>query len=265
VLSPDPYAAEGAKLDSFNSAHSLGDSLILLYGRGFLVNGSAVDDGIGAYNVKTCAFVARASLPLDTLPGRHWTPVALAGWSAADPLKKIEYWRYGSNDQQEVVVHRLNASGALLNTYVLGNVPNDATTGYDVSSLDYNPNNGHFVGTIQPKTGYQDNERIDFARPAPGTPDGTISAVLRTPLPHPCAFDPLFSGTDKQGNSYFAQYSNSTYRVCPLSATGEMADIPFSVGFGSSYANWGMIVPGDSIYGLIQGNAFSLERRALSP
>ena len=267
-LTPYPFDVASANLSTFSGAHSLGDHLILIAGRGPFVSDATPPDGIAAYDLRTCMFLARTELEYNALQGRAWTPVPLSGWSASDPLQKLEYWRFISGS--ELSVDRFDAAGTHLNSYAFTGIPNLAG-GFGGFSLDYDAIHDRLVGVLNPNLNSQDYVRILFARPPSGTPDGTQIPVLASALPHPCAYSPAFSGVDSDGTTFFAQYdatNDSTapqYRVCPLSLTGEFAAPPFSVSIANSFGstNWGLIVPNDAIYTLNQ-SYFTITRQALT-
>jgi len=110
-LTPNPTSPDGGNLGSFESAHGLGDHLLVLSGKSPLV-GEVSSDLVAAYDVKTCAFVSRAEFSVQhVLQARLWTPVPLPGWSAADPLKNLEYWLLGDAEGQ-IIVERHDESVA---------------------------------------------------------------------------------------------------------------------------------------------------------
>ena|GEM_PF-2970056 len=258
-LTPSPMSPDGGNLDSFESAHGLGDHLLLLDGTSPLV-GEVRTDLIAAYDVKTCAFVARTAFTgSNVLQGRLWAPVSLTGWSATDPLKNLEYWQLGSNDTQ-LFVERRSAAGALLDTYPLDVLAN----AFSPVSLDYDQRYNRLFGVLAPHTGFPDAVRIAFTLPS-GAPGVTPLPVLSTPIPHPCADAPKFSGVDSAGNSIYAQYNGQgPLRVCDLSPTGELTDLPsnwglHSVAIDTGSEDWALLAPGAGLYALWSaGNGFSI-------
>lgn len=265
TLTPSPLDSTGAGLSGFNSAHGLGKTLLLVTGPAGPTD--SVISRVAAYNVKTCAFVAGADLSQDALHDHGWVPVPLAGWSASDPLKKLEYWQFGSQgEEQDLRLRRLDATGQVVNSYAFDTIPDPDQTGYLGYSIELDAANDRLVGVLSPKFGNRAYRRIVFARPGADVPDDTLLKVDSVPLPHPCAFAPTFGAVGDDGTSYFAQwdsYTYSTFRVCPLSDSGEFVDLPFSVSISSSRPNWGMLVPNDSAYGLYDFNNFALVRQSL--
>ncbi len=248
-LTPTPYVLTNGNINAFESAHGLGDHLLLLHGQSS--DSDPAVDVIAAYDVKTCAFIAKVTLPyqtLGTLGTGHWAPVPLAGWSAADPLTNIEYWEAQQGDGS-AGISRYSASGVLLNSYgIAADVIPDR--------LDYDPlNNRMFMSAQRNIQGeaYTDFDRFSFTLPASGAPNSTVIPFLRTPIPHPCANQPRFSGTDAAGNAVYAQYTQNVadeYRVCSLTPTGEMADLPATWQEDSGYTFYGLLVPGVAMYSL---------------
>jgi hypothetical protein len=258
-LTPDPMSPDGGNLDSFESAHGLGDHLLLLNGTSPLV-GEVRAGQVAAYDVKTCAFVARAAFSgSNVLQGRLWAPVPVTGWSPTDPLKNLEYWQLGSNDTQ-IFVERRSATGALLGTYPLDLPANT----FSLVSLDYDVRYNRLFGELSPNTGFPDAVRIAFTLPT-GAPGATPIPVLSTPIPHPCADAPKYSGVDSAGNSIYAQFNGQgPIRVCDLSPTGELTDLPanwslHSVEIDTGSEDWALLAPGGGLYALWStGNGFSI-------
>jgi hypothetical protein len=206
------------------------------------------------------------------LQGRAWVPVPLAGWTETAPLKAIEYWRLDdrSEGDGETTLSRLDAEGVVVNTYALSNVTSPEGRYYP-ALLEYDPANRRLFGVLNASFGTQDSVRIVFNVPPSGTPDSTLVPTIRTQIPHPCAHAPELSGVDAAGNSFLAQVDFNgygTYRVCPLSTSGEFSSLPFSVAMDSGRNPYfGMIVPGDSVYGLqplLGIGAYQIERMALT-
>ena len=265
-LTPNPTSPDGGNLATFESAHGLGDHLLVLSGKSPLV-GEVSTDLVAAYDVKTCAFVARAAFTEQSvLQGRFWTPVPLPGWSAADPLKNLEYWLLGDTEGQ-ILVERHDASGAYLGTYPL-DVPLNA---FSPISLDYDARFNRLFGVLAPNSGIPDAVRIAFTLPS-GAPGVEPLPVLSTPIPHPCAFTPEFSGVDSAGNSLYAQSNGQgPLRVCDLTPTGELSDLPanwplHSVEIDTGSENWALLAPGSGLYSLwVHGdNEFSVLSYPLS-
>jgi hypothetical protein len=264
----DPHSVTGANIESFQSAHALGSSLILLKGIGPQVDPELpAPDVIAAYDIKTCAYLGRAVLAPGSLPDPQWTPVPLAGWTAAKPLEKLEYWAYSTSqgETSTLFVNQFDATGTLVSSYGFAdevNVLNGGLTGF---SLSYDSSNDGFVGVLAPKQGvfYQ---RVVFPRPKGGKANAIINPLL-TALPHPCAYAPELSGIGPDGTSYFGQVNfeegGTFYRVCALSPTGEFADLAFASRVDTNYRDLAVIVPGDAVYVLDASSAFTLYRRAL--
>ena len=244
TLTPSPMSADGLALDTFLSAHSLGNNLILILGAAPPVNEQPVT-AIGAYNVKTCAFVSGGTIAPNVLNGKSWTPVPLAGWSAADPLKNVEYWQL-VNATASAGVERFDASGQLLNSYVFQGT-DEAYFYFD--GLTYDPKNDAFYGALLSTTA-GDQLRVAFKRPAANAPDDTLVQALVTPIPQPCAYNPPFIGVDASGNSVFGQRDTAQkLRGCVLSPTGELADLPFSWSAqDGTFPTSGVLVPNDALY-----------------
>ena len=246
TLTPSPTTVEGANINSFESAHGLGDHLLLLHGQSS--NADPAVDVIAAYDVKTCQLVAKVTLPFQTLETNgeaHWAPVPLAGWSAAEPLKNIEYWQMEQGDGQ-TGLRRFSASGAPLGSYLLD---------VDVSPnrLDYDPLHNRMFASVGRTTGdfTSDFDRLSFTLPVSDAPNNSAIPFLRSPMPHPCANQPRFSGTDAAGDSVYAQYDYSSgYRLCSLTPTGELADLPATWEESSGGTSFGLLVPGVAMYSL---------------
>jgi hypothetical protein len=200
--------------------------------------------------VKTCAFVSRAVVAESVLQGRLWTPVPLADWSAADPLKNLEYWQLGGITGG-IFVERRDATGALLGTYPLDVSADD----FAPVSLDYDARFNRLFAMFTPNTGLPDAVRIAFTLPS-GAPGASPLSVLSTPIPHPCAFTPKFSGVDSAGNSIYAQFNGQDpFRVCDLTPTGELSDLPsswalHSVDIDTGSEDWALLAPGIGLYSL---------------
>ncbi|HEX3854011.1 MAG TPA: hypothetical protein VHW01_23770, partial [Polyangiaceae bacterium] len=263
TLTPSPMSADGLGLDEFYSAHALGNNLILVQGDATPAEQSQVT-AIGAYDVKTCAFVAGGTIQPNML-GDTWTPVPLAGWTAADPLKNLEYWAL-INAGGTVGVQRFDATGQLLNTFA---VQGASQVYYYYNGLTYDPVHDAFYGGLLPAG--PDELRIAFKRPAAGATDDTVIQALVTPIPQPCANTPPFIGVDAAGNSIFSQRdTGQKLRGCALTPTGELADLPFdwSAQDGTS-PTWGVLVPEDALYmldvGVENSGVFSIDRYPLTP
>jgi hypothetical protein len=274
-LTPSPLDAEGAGLSNFSSVHGLGRNLILVAGSQTVSEEDTIS-AIAAYDLKTCTFVARAALGNAALTA-GWVAVPLPGWNPTAPLEKLEYWVSDSvGEEGALVLHRLDAAGQLLNSYGFSNLADAQGSGFSGATLEYDASHDRLIGVLAPRSNPADYQRIVFPRPASAAATDTLLEVYNSPLPHPCANAPEFSGVDADGNSYFAQWDRTTYatyRVCPLTPTGEFSDLPFSVSVSTIHTFDGMIVPGDAIYGLIQhpaagkagGISFELARQALTP
>jgi hypothetical protein len=211
--------------------------------------------------------VARAAFTgPNVLQGRLWAPVPLAGWSPTDPLNNLEYWQLGSNDTQ-IFVERRSATGAVLGTYPLDLPANT----FSLVSLDYDVRYNRLFGELSPNLGFPDAVRIAFTLPS-GAPGAAPVPVLSTPIPHPCADAPKFSGVDSAGNSIYAQYNGQgPFRVCDLSPTGELTDLPsnwalHSVEIDTGSEDWALLAPGTGLYALwLSGdNLFSIFSYPLS-
>ncbi len=261
TLTPSPETVQGGNLSQFQSAHGLGDHLLLLNGETPSV-GDQQSDVVAAYDVTTCAFVASATLPFSTLGSGHWAPVPLAGWSAADPLKNLEYWQLDPGDGQSVI-HRFSASGANLNTYAFEGLVGATLT---PDRLDYDPAHQRMFASVDPGGDSPYYDRISFALPAVDAPNSTVIPVLRTQIPHPCAYRPQFSGVDAAGDSVYAQYdqygANASYRVCSLTVTGELADLPATWQAGG-YPSWALLVPGVALYSLSTYPGYTVDSHPL--
>jgi hypothetical protein len=263
-LTPSPIAPEGGNLDAFASAHGLGDHLLLLDGTAPLV-GEVRNEMVAAYDVKTCAFVSRTTLVgSNDLNGRLWAPVPLSGWSPADPLKNLEYWQLGSTTGQVFLEHR-STTGALLATY-----PLDVPDTFAPLSLDYDARFNRLFAVLDSNDGFQDAIRIALALPN-GAPGTTPLSVLSTPIPQPCAYSPKFSGVDSAGNSVYAQYNGQgPLRVCDLTPTGELLDLPanwalHSLNTDEGTVDYALLSPGTGLYALWSSStAFSIFHHPLS-
>jgi hypothetical protein len=257
-LTPAPDTAEGAGITVFQSAHRLGHLLLVVGPTG----PASPIDSVGAYDLQTCAFIARSTVHESALSGHLWAPVPLAGWSAAAPLSKLEYWVLASDGSS---VTRLDLSGATLSSYVLGGVASGTFAGL---TLEYEPLHDRFYAVVDPGTGFGEARRLAFARPAAESASGSVLNVTNTPIPHPCAYAPALSGVDAQGNSVFAQLDsvdNLDFRVCTLSgSTGEFTDLPFSWSLQSGIPSYAVLDAGQALYALFPDDAFSVESYALT-
>ena len=231
--------------------------MILVEGSDLVATGS---DGVGAYRLKTCQFVARSAVAPGALQGRTWAAVPLAGWSAATPFAALEYWTLANDGTS---VNRLDVSGALLESFTFPDVPGNTYTSF---GLDYDPVHDRFYAVLAPHVGPGDYQRLSFPRPPAGASSGAPLDSLTTPIPHPCAYAPAHSGVDALGNSVYAQFDSSTntdFRVCALSArSGEFTGLPFTWSVRAQRPNFSVLIPDDALYGLIVSDAVSVERYA---
>jgi hypothetical protein len=263
TLTPSPMSADSIALDEFYSAHGLGNGLILVQGDATPVEQPQVT-AIGAYDVKTCAFVAGGTIKPNVLDDA-WTPVQLPGWTAADPLKNLEYWEL-VNVSGTVGVERLDATGQLLNTFVMQGAPEQY---FYHNGLTYDPVHDAFYGGLLPVSG-SDESRIAFKRPAAGATDDTLIQALVTPIPQPCANTPPFIGVDAAGNSIFGQRDTAQkLRGCALSPSGELANLPFDWSAqDGTFPTWGVLVPEEALYmldiGAQDNTIFSIGRYPLT-
>ena len=244
TLTPSPSSLPNGNIYGLGAAHGLGDHLLLV--TGYSSDPVPAVDVVAAYDVKTCELVTKVTMPLGTLTTDgtvYWTAVPLAGWSAADPLKNVEYWVAAEGDG-DTSIRRLDAAGVELNSYWL-------TVDVLPNRLDYDPvHNVMFMSAGRVSGLTTDSDRIAFALPAPGTPNGALPFLL-TPIPHPCANQATFSGTDALGNSVYFQYDTyNEYRICTLTPTGELADLPGTWTDHSGGASYGLFVPGVAMYSL---------------
>jgi hypothetical protein len=197
-LTASPLDAAGANLSDTYAAHGLGPNLILVTGPATGPNETTIN-AVGAYNVKTCAFVARADLGTSALEGA-WTPVPLSGWTAAAPLKKLEYWLLGNNGESgDLALYRLNAAGVVVNSYTFASIPDPNQWDFDGFQLDYDAVNDRLLGLISPKIGSGAYVRVALDRPASNAPDDSVLDVLSTARGSPRGLDLPAGSTQSLG------------------------------------------------------------------
>jgi hypothetical protein len=261
ALSPSPLGTDspdGANLANFGSARGLGDHLLFIQGPTATPPasaGPAATDNVAVYNLKTCAFIAKTTIPTGIIANTTWAPVPLAGWSESAPLANLEYWNLGPDGSY---VDRLDATGTVLKSFPLIGVP----VGIAAISLMYEPMRDHFYGVLTSEDSSLDYTRIYFPRPAATLANGTGLNALVTPLYHPCSYGPALSGTDQRGNSVFTQIQRGSTeeRVCSFTPGGEFDTLPSNWTLQTETADVGVLVPGTAFYAIFPDNGFNVER-----
>ncbi len=245
-----PFSAAGANLLSIDSVRDIGRDLVLLAGP--LATNTALE-GIGAYKLSTCAFVAATTLPLGTISGETWAPVPTDAWSETTPFSALEFWQLADDASN---VKRFDATGTLLDTFPLEGIDPDTV---DAARLNYDATYDRFYGVINTHTTELNYTRIAFVHSV-GRPDGTPVTTVATALPHPCAYNPYLSGIDDNGNSVYAQIdSEGVYRVCSFSFSGEFAGIPF-LWQPQNQHDLAVLAPGKALYSINPGTSVSIDR-----
>jgi hypothetical protein len=255
----DPFAAapDGGELDYYNDWHHIGSNVFVLFG-----HAPTTGNRLLAYDATTCAFLQQKDMPAAFDSTGAWAIVPLAGWSAAKPLDKVEYYRIDDNmDLTGQDLHRLDENGE--NPLVF---PLNGTYAFDsVGAMLYEPGSDQLYAVLDLSYGYDYHRLVAFQRPTADT------AVTLDTTGHdlflPCSLSSAITGVDAAGNVFFAerQDSDTDYRVCGYRPDGELVTVPYWWSGAATTDYAGFIVPGSNYFLVSTGSPVEFERSTFTP
>jgi hypothetical protein len=216
-LTPDPFDTQNGGLTYLNGTSRVGSNVLVLFG------GNASTPRLLAYDASTCQRLQAKDMETELHPPAQTAIVPLAGWSAAAPLDKVEYYRPSAGPPQ-FNVH--DASGELIRSISLNNFDY-----YDIpDALLYEPSSDSlYVVAGQYSNGY----RLGIAL-VPRPDDQATSVDLTFEQSSlPCTISPDITGTDPTGNLIVAQEQTPVdddaprFRVCAFRPDGELLYAPY--------------------------------------
>jgi hypothetical protein len=245
-MSYDPLdAVNGGGLTGVLGASHVGTNTMILFGQT-----AAQGNRLLAYNATTCAFLQQKDLPAGFESSWSVAIVPLTGWTAAQPLDKVEYLRI-TDDGQGVgkAVSRHDADGVFVALFPIAN-----TNYFDnTKALVYEPLGDRLYVVMDRNNGYQKKLAV---LPRPSATDTSLTATFRD-ITLPCSNETDITGTDLAGNLLLAkmQATGTDLKVCAFRPNGELLPLPYAWASDALSDTRGFMVAGGSHFLLRSGAA----------
>jgi hypothetical protein len=207
----------------------IGDDVLVMFGQTATPTARLI-----AYRASDCSMLQQKDMPAGFESPYALTIVQMPGWSQANPLNKVEYYRLANvGISQEL--QRFDVAGAPAGTYAVNN-----TDYVYANGLIYEPVSQKLYGVSS-----QSQALTMEVMTLPGVDDTTIDPEFHT-LTLPCNQDALVNGTDALGNLYLVQpqAGGMDYKVCAYSPQGQLQPGPYNWASDTQFNQGGFVVPG---------------------
>lgn len=248
----DPFdAVNGGGLANVYGTSHIGDDVLVIAGDVLNLGGRLL-----AYDAKTCAFLGQIDLPTTFSYTSQTAIIPLAGWTAAKPFEKVEYFRVETLGGTMALV-RYDVTGTFVQSF-----PVTDSDYYDTpEALVYEPLKDRFYLVLNQYYYSEFGRRIHvFQRPDETVTSIDVPARFRT---HPCGYEHELIGTDPAGNLKIGTLpvtGSSDYRVCTFTPGGELLPAPYFWTISGDVDSQEGFFASDGSHYLVHQNPYGIER-----